>query len=105
MASDIFQNTTGGVWSLATNWSAGLPDSNSQVSFADGTYTSTVDSTGTAWTIQSLNVNSAGADARRQYRHHRCRGRRDPDIGVDEQQFRHDHSERQRHADRPEPQQ
>jgi hypothetical protein len=60
MASDIFQNTTGGVWSLATNWSAGLPDSNAQVSFADGTYTSTVDSTGTAWSIQSLNVNFSG---------------------------------------------
>jgi len=60
MASDIFQNTTGGVWSLATNWSAGLPDNNSQVTFADGTYTSTVDSTGTAWTIQSLNVNFSG---------------------------------------------
>src|SRR5215469_16252332 len=60
MASDIFQNTTGGVWSLATNWSAGLPDSNSQVSFSDGTYTSTVDSTGTAWSIQSLNVNFSG---------------------------------------------
>ena len=60
MASDIFQNITGGVWSLTTNWSAGLPDSNSQVTFADGTYTSTVDSTGTAWTIQSLNVNFSG---------------------------------------------
>jgi hypothetical protein len=60
MASDIFQNTTGGVWSLTTNWSAGLPDNNSQVTFADGTYTSTVDSTGTAWTIQSLNVNFSG---------------------------------------------
>jgi hypothetical protein len=60
MASDIFTNTTGGVWSLTTNWSAGLPDSNSQVTFTDpgtGTYTSTVDST---FTIQSLNVNFSG---------------------------------------------
>ena len=57
MASDSFTNITGGVWSLASNWSAGVPDSNSQVTFASGTYTSTVDSTGTLWTIQSLNVN------------------------------------------------
>jgi hypothetical protein len=60
MASDIFTNTTGGVWSLTTNWSAGLPDNNSQVTFADpgaGTYTSVVDST---FTIQSLNVNFIG---------------------------------------------
>src|SRR6516164_53877 len=60
MASDIFSNTTGGVWSLTTNWSAGLPDNNSQVTFADGTYTSTVDSGGAPWTIQSLNVNFSG---------------------------------------------
>jgi hypothetical protein len=60
MASNIFSNVTGGVWSLATNWSDDVvPDSTTSVSFADGTYTSFVDSTGAPWTIQSLNVNVA----------------------------------------------
>jgi len=60
MASNIFSNVTGGNWSLATNWSAGtVPDSSTTVTFASGTYTSFVDSTGAPWTIQSLNVNVA----------------------------------------------
>ena len=59
MASSIFSNTTGGNWSLATNWSAGLPGSTTSVTFASGTYTSFVDSTGAPWTIQSLDVNVA----------------------------------------------
>jgi glycosyltransferase involved in cell wall biosynthesis len=59
MASNIFSNITGGNWSLATNWSAGLPNSTTSVTFASGTYTSFVDSTGAPWTIQSLDVNVA----------------------------------------------
>jgi hypothetical protein len=55
MASNIFSNTTGGNWSLATNWSLlSVPDSTTTVTFASGTYTSFVDSTGAPWTIQSL---------------------------------------------------
>ena len=60
MASSIFSNTTGGNWSVATNWSLlTVPDSTTSVSFASGTYTSFVDSTGAPWTIQSLDVNVA----------------------------------------------
>jgi glycosyltransferase involved in cell wall biosynthesis len=60
MASNIFSNTTGGNWSVATNWSLlTVPNRTTSVSFADGTYTSFVDSTGAPWTIQSLNVNVA----------------------------------------------
>jgi len=60
MASNIFSNVTGGNWSLAANWSLlTIPDSTTSVTFASGTYTSFVDSTGAPWTIQSLDVNVA----------------------------------------------
>lgn len=59
MAAITFGNTSGGFWNVAGNWDpVSLPDGNSQVTFASGTYTSVVD--GGPWSIQSLNVNVVG---------------------------------------------
>jgi Hint domain len=56
MTSNTFTNASGGDWSASTNWSLGsTPDSNANVNFVSGTYTSVVD--GSPWTIQSINVN------------------------------------------------